>query len=82
MPSMIFQEKKFFMLYSINWSSLNVSLSLLLEILGNMCIAIACYPFCDLIDFEIYLNVLIKPFSYMTKTLAQKLKYPPNEKSF
>ena len=82
MPRMIFQEKKFFIFYYINWSSLNVSLFLLLEILGNMCIAIACYQFCDLIDFEIYLSVLVKPFSYMTETLAQKLKYLKNEKSF
>ena len=32
-----------------------VWLSLLLEILGNMCIAIVCFPGCDAVNFEINL---------------------------
>ena len=31
-------------------------MSLLLEILGNVCIAIICYPFCDVINFEVKLS--------------------------
>ena len=47
-----------------------VWLPLLLEILGNMCLAIVCYPGCDVMDFKIN---LIEPFflhaqNVMTKT--------------
>ena len=41
-----FSTKIFLMLYSINWSNVIVWLSLLLEILGNICIAIVYYPGC------------------------------------
>ena len=74
-----FSRKIFLMLYSINWPN---SLPLLLEILVNMCIAIVYEPGCDIIDFEINLIFLIKPFSYMTKKSRQKFKYLENEKSF
>ena len=37
-------------------------LLLLFEILGNMCIAIVYYPGCDVMDFEINVIFLIKPF--------------------
>ena len=37
-----FSTKMFFMLYSINRPNFIVSLPLLFEILGNMCIAIVC----------------------------------------
>ena len=40
---------------------------LLLEILGNMCIAIVFLPSLDVTDFEINLIFLIKPFFYITK---------------
>ena len=36
-----FATKMFLMLYPINWSNFTARLPLLLEILGNMCIAIA-----------------------------------------
>ena len=62
-----FSRKIFVMLYSINSPSLIVSLPLLMEISGYICIVIICYPVCDVINFEIYLSFLIKPFSYMTK---------------
>ena len=38
---------------------------LLLKILGNMCIAIVCFPGCDIINFEIDLIFSITPFFYM-----------------
>ena len=31
-----------------------------------MCIVIICYPVCGVINFEINISFLIKPFSYMT----------------
>ena len=37
---------------------------------------------CDVINFEINLIFLIKPFFYMTKKSRQKLKYLENDKSF
>ena len=33
------------------------------EILGNMCILIVCKPGCDVVNFEIKIIFLIKPFS-------------------
>ena len=33
----------------------------ILEILGNMSAVIVCYPVCDVMNFEIHLNFLIKP---------------------
>ena len=68
-----FSTKMFLMLYSINWPNFIVWLLLLLEILGNMCIALVCYPGCDVMDFEFNLIFLIEPFSLhdqkvMTKT--------------
>ena len=42
--------------------------SLLREILGNMCIAIVCKPGCDFRNFESNIIFLIKPFFYMTKS--------------
>ena len=52
----------FLMLYSINQLNLIARLSLILEISGNMCIAIVCYPGCDVMDFEINLIFLVEPF--------------------
>ena len=63
----------FLMLYSINRPSFIAWFPLLLEILGNMCIAIVCYAGCDVMDFEINLIFLIESFflhdqKVMTKT--------------
>ena len=68
-----FSIKMFLMLYSINSPNLIAWLPLLLEILSNICIAIVCYPGCDVMDFEISLIFLIEPFflhdqKVMTKT--------------
>ena len=41
---------KIFFLY-FNWPNFFLWLSLLLEISGNMCIVIICYPVCDVINF-------------------------------
>ena len=70
------------MLYSINWPNFIACLFLLLEILGNTCIVIICNPVCDVINFEISLSFLIKPFSYLTKKSGQKCKYLEKEKTF
>ena len=48
-----FSRKMFLMFYSINWPNVIVWLPLLLEILFNVCIAIVCFPDCDVINFEI-----------------------------
>ena len=45
--------------------NLIVWLSLLFKILGDMCIVILCFPACDVINFEIDLTFLTKPFFYM-----------------
>ena len=47
-----------------------------------MCFAIVCFSDFDVINFEINLIFLIKPFSYMIKTLRQKFKYLENKNSF
>ena len=77
-----FSRKVFLMLYSINWLNFIVWLALILEMLGNMCITIFCFPGCDVINFEINFVFLIKPFFYMPKNWRQKFKYFESEKSF
>ena len=69
----------FLKLYSINWPNFIARLPLLLEILVNICIAIVCYPSCDVIDFKIDFIFLVKPFSCKTKTSKQKFKYLEKE---
>ena len=75
-------SKMFLMLCSINWANFFAWLSLLLEILVNLCIAIVCWPGCDVINLEIKVIFLIKPFYHMTKKSKQKFRYFENEKSF
>ena len=53
-----FQRKIFVTLYFINWLKFIAWLPLILEILGNVCIAIICCPVCD-INFESNLNFQI-----------------------
>ena len=77
-----FSRKIFLMLHSINWPNFIVWLPLLLEILGNMCFKIICWPGCDVTKFGINLIFLIKSFCYMTKKSRQKFKYLENEKNF
>ena len=75
--------KKCFSCYILLTDIISLSdwLHLLLEILDNMYIAIVCTPGCDVINFEINLIFLIKPFFYMTKKSRQKLKHVENETS-
>ena len=67
---MIFQEKCF-AFYVLIMTKFHRLIALLLEILGNASIAIACFSGCDVINFEINLVFLIKPFFYMTKKSRQ-----------
>ena len=76
-----FSTKMLLMLYSTNWPNFIAWLPLLLEILGNMCIAIV-YPGCDVMDFEINLIFLIEPFFLYDQKSRQNLKYLKKEKSF
>ena len=76
-----FSRKTFLMLYSINWPNSIVWLPSLREILDNVCIAIVCFPGCDVMNFETNLIFLIKPLFYMNKKSRQKIKYLENEKS-
>ena len=77
-----FSREMFLVMYTINRPDFIAWLPLHLGILENMCIAIVCSPGCDVINFEISLIFLIKPFSCMTKKSRQKFKYLENEKSF
>ena len=77
-----FTKKMFFMLYSLHWPNFIAWVPLFLKIFGNTCITIICLPGCDVINVEINLIFLIKPFCYKTEKSRQKLKYLENEKSF
>ena len=68
-----FSTKMFLMLYSINKPNFIAWFPLLLEILGNMCIAIVCESGCDVMNFDINLIFLIESLflhdqKFMTKT--------------
>ena len=76
-----FSRKIFLILYSINRPNIIVSLGLVLEMLGNMCITNICLPGCDVMNFEINI-FLIRPFFCITKKSGQNLKYLKNEKTF
>ena len=67
-----FWRKTFILLYSINWQNFIVYLSLLCEILGNVCIAIFCKPGCDIMNFEVNLVFLIKPFFLHDQNVVKK----------
>ena len=47
-------------------------LPLFLEILGNMCIVITCFPVCDVIHFKIIHSFVFKPVSCMTKKVKRR----------
>ena len=65
------------MLDSINWPNSIVLLSLILEILINMCMTMVCEPSCDVMNFE------TNQAAFRHKQKArQKLKYLENQKSF
>ena len=64
-----FSRKMFLMLYSIQWPYFIVHLPLLLDLWGDMCIAIVSFLGYDLINFVINLTFLMKLFSYMRKKI-------------
>ena len=83
-----FWRKIFLLLHSINWSNFIFWLLLLHEILGSMCMVIACQPGCEAIDFEINI-FLIKPFFNMTRShdksiniLSTKRVFKMKQKAF
>ena len=57
-----FLAKNFILLYSVNWPNFIAWLLLLHEILYNIWIVIVCSPGCDVINIEINLIFLMKPF--------------------
>ena len=70
-----FSRKMFLKLYSLNWPDFTLWLSLLLEILNNICIAIS-------VLLWIKLTFIIKPFFYMTKKPRQKLNILRTKRAF
>ena len=69
-----FWRKLFLLLYSINWPYFIVWLPLLCEILDNMPIAIVCKPGCDVMNFEVDLIFLVKPFFLHDQKVVTKTK--------
>ena len=49
-------------------------LPLVLAILANMSTVIICFPVCYVINFEINLSLLVRPFFYITKKSREKCK--------
>ena len=72
----------FLMIYSISWSNFSVWLLLLLELLENMCMIIVSLSGFVVINFEINIIFLIKPFSCMTKRSRQKFQCLQNKNNF
>ena len=70
------------MLYSIKWPNCIAWLPLLLEILGNMCIALFVKQVVTSWILKLSWSFKSSRFFYMTKKSWQKLKYLENEKSF
>ena len=60
-----FLRKILLMLHSINWPIFIIWLSLVLEILDNVCCNYMSSPICDVRNFEINHSFLIKPFSFI-----------------
>ena len=69
-----FWRKILLLLHSINWLNFIVWLPLLGEILDNMCIAIVCKAGCEVMNFEINLIFLIKPFFLHKQKIVTKTK--------
>ena len=73
-------RKVFLLLYSINWPNFIVWFHLLCDILGNMCIAIVCWPGCDVISFEINQSFLIRLFFLYDQNIKTKIYMSQEEK--
>ena len=50
--------------------------------MDNICVAVLCFPGCDVLNFEINLIFLIKSFFLHDQEPRQNFKYLENEKSF
>ena len=77
-----FLRKMFLMLYSMNWPNVIVWLLLLLEVLGNVCIAIVCFPRWDVIYFKINLIVIIRLFLFMSNKSHKNLNILRTKRDF
>ena len=77
-----FWRKILLLLSSVDRPNFIVWLSLLCEILGNMCIGIACKPGCDVMDFEVSLIFQIKLFFLHDQNDVRKTYYLEDKKSF
>ena len=71
-PHNFWKKKMFLLLYSINWSNSILYLFLLCEMLGNTCIAIVSKPYCDIMNFEVNLIFLMKPFFLHNEKVVRK----------
>ena len=78
----IFQQTVLRVCCIFNWRKFIVWLLLLLEVLGNMCIAIVYFPGCDSKNFELNLIFLIMSFFYMTKSQDKNLNILRAKRAF
>ena len=60
----------FFYVSNLKYASIDV----IFEIFGNMFIVILRVPVCDVINFEIYLTLLIKSIAYNKKCFSDETK--------
>ena len=65
----------FKMFFYVNWRNFIVWLPLLLEILGNMCMVIICFPVCDVINSELTLASLSSRFPTWPEKSGQNFEY-------
>ena len=73
---------KIFLVIFYSWHNFILWLALHLKISGKLCIVIGCYLACDIINVEIYLSFLIKPFSCLPENSEEKLKYLKTKRDF
>ena len=69
----VFSRKIFLVLYSLTWPIFFFWLPLLLQIFGNIYIAIVCFTGCDVINFGVNLNFLTKPVFLHDRKLKTKI---------
>ena len=75
-----FWRKLLLLLCCITWRNLLILLPLLCEILHNICIAIVCWPGCDVINLEISRIFLTNPFVLHVQKVKTNMLYLENEK--
>ena len=77
-----FFKKKYFILRSIIWPNLICLIVFSSRDIGQYVYSNCLWTGCSVINFEINLIALIKPFFDMTENSKHKFKYYENEKSF